>query len=90
MVIDCNPNSGAQNTRPLVIITGSNFQAGATVDFGQQVQVRDVVFNSETQQLEVEIRINKRAQIGSRHVTVTNPDLQSHIGMDCFTVFEPI
>ena len=67
------------------MVFGSNFQAGATVDFGQQVRVKDVTFISGTE-LEVQIRINKRAPIGLRDVTVTNPDLQSGTGPDCFTV----
>ncbi len=85
VVIDCNPASSNQDARPMVTITGSNFQAGATVDFGQEVEVRDVVFISATQ-LEVEIRIDKRAPLGPRDVIVTNPDVQSGTGVDCFTV----
>ena len=81
----CSPASGNPGDRFTVTVDGSNFQNGATASFGQQVQVRDVSVVSATQ-LDVEIRINKRAPPGSRAVTVTNPDGQNGTRTACFAV----
>jgi len=85
MVDDCDPNNGSTNTALTVKIDGSDFQLGATVDFGSKIAVRNVTF-VDTGQLVVDIRINKKAATGLRDVTVTNPNGDSGTGVGCFTV----
>lgn len=85
MVDDCDPNNGSTNTALTVKIDGSDFQLGATVDFGSKIAVRNVTF-VDTGQLVVDIRINKKAATGLRDVTVTNPNGDSSTGVDCFEV----
>ena len=85
-VVDaCTPNEGNPGDRPTVVVTGSNFQDGATVDFGERIIVQEVTFVSPSQ-LDVRIRIHPRAASGSRDVTVTNPDGQSGTETGGFTV----
>jgi hypothetical protein len=87
LVSACDPDAATRNDRLTVLVIGSNFVNGATVSFGQQVQVRDVSFTSVTQ-LDVQIRVNRRASFGPRDVTVTNPDGQTGTLAACFTVNE--
>ena len=82
---DCDPASGNPGQRLTVAITGTNFQAGATVDFGSRIVVQEVTF-VHSSQLEVRIRIHPRAGSGSRNVTVTNPDGESGTLAGGFTV----
>ncbi len=72
-----NPSSGAQGQNfPSVIIAGSNFQSGATCSFGAGITVNSCTLGSTTQ-LTANITISSTAALGSRNVTVTNPDTQS-------------
>jgi hypothetical protein len=72
-----NPISGAQGQNlSTVILTGSNFQSGATCSFGAGITVNSCAFSSATQ-LTASITISAIATLGSRNVTVTNPDNQS-------------
>ena len=81
-----NPNSGAQGQNlTSVILTGSNFQSGATCTFGTGITVNSCTFNSATQ-LTANISISLTATAGSRNVTVTNPDTQSSTLSSGFTV----
>ena len=75
-VATVDPNSASRRDRLTVVISGANFQDGATVDFGEGVIVREVTFVS-TGELTVQIRVHNRAAVGPRDVTVTNPDGQS-------------
>jgi hypothetical protein len=85
-VSSVNPNSGAQGqSLPSVIITGSNFQSGATCSFGASITVNSCTFNSATQ-LTANITISSTATVGSRNVTVTNPDTQTGTLPNGFTV----
>lgn len=80
----CTPDNAAPGDRLTVAVEGSNFQVGATVDFGGQVIVQAVTF-VDPSQLDVRIKIQRKAASGLRDVTVTNPDGQSG-SSDCFTV----
>jgi hypothetical protein len=81
-----NPNSGAQGQNlSSVILTGSNFQSGATCLFGAGITVNSCTFNSATQ-LTASITISSTAALGSRNVTVTNPDSQSSTLSNAFSV----
>src|SRR6267142_2104546 len=84
-----NPNSGAQGqSLPSVVITGSNFQSGATCSFGAGITVNSCAFNSATQ-LTANITISSTATVGTRNVTVTNPDSQSNTLTNGFSVTVP-
>jgi len=85
-VSSVNPNSGTQGqSLPSVIITGSAFQSGATCNFGAGITVNSCAFNSATQ-LTANITITSTATVGSRNVTVTNPDNQTSTLPNGFTV----
>lgn len=66
--------AGAQGL--VVVLTGVNFQAGATVTFGPGVNVISTVVDSPTQ-ITVVIDVSSGAQPGPRSITVTNPGGQS-------------
>ncbi len=81
-----NPNSGAQGqSLPSVVISGSSFQSGATCSFGAGITVNSCTFNSATQ-LTASITISPTATLGTRNVTVTNPDTQTGTLTNAFTV----
>jgi hypothetical protein len=81
-----NPTSGAQGQNlSSIILTGSNFQSGATCSFGAGITVNSCAFNSATQ-LTASISISSSATLGSRNVTVTNSDSQSSTLPNGFTV----
>jgi fibronectin type 3 domain-containing protein len=81
-----NPNSGYQGQNlPAVILTGNYFQSGATCSFGAGITVNSCTMNSITQ-LTANISIGSAATLGSRDVTVTNPDSQTATLTNAFTV----
>ena len=84
-VTGCDPGSGDPGRQLTVMVTGADFQDGATADFGDKIAVKQVTFMS-SMQLDVKIRIHRRATSGARNVSVTNPDGQSGTGTDCFSV----
>jgi fibronectin type 3 domain-containing protein len=85
-VSSVNPTSGAQGQNlSSVLISGSGFQNGATCSFGAGITVNSCTFNSATQ-LTANITISPTAALGSRNVTVTNPDGQSNTLPNGFTV----
>ena len=82
----CDPVSGSLGQKLTVAVTGSNFQDGATVDFGGAgIIIQGVSFVGSIQ-LDVKINIQRKAITGSRDVTVTNPDGQSGTKTGGFTV----
>jgi hypothetical protein len=88
-VSSVNPNSGAQGqSLPSVIITGGSFQSGATCSFGAGITVNSCTFNSATQ-LTANISISSTATLGTRNVTVTNPDNQTGTLTNGFSVTAP-
>jgi hypothetical protein len=85
-VSSVNPNAGALGqSLTSVILTGSNFQSGATCSFGAGITVNSCTFNSATQ-LTASITISSTATLGTRNVTVTNPDSQTGTLPNGFTV----
>ncbi|WP_223905642.1 IPT/TIG domain-containing protein [Geobacter sp. AOG1] len=81
-----NPSSGNQGTTLNVVITGTNFQSGATASFsGSGITVNSTTFNTSTQ-LTVNISIGPAATTGAGNVTVTNPDGGNAISTGAFTV----
>jgi hypothetical protein len=84
-VTECTPSEANTNQQVLVSVTGTDFQAGATVDFGVRVNVQSVTFVSSSE-LSVGVKVHPRAASGLREVTVTNPDGQSGSLPGCFTV----
>ena len=84
-VAACAPNRGSGNERLTVVVSGTNFQSGATVDFGQRVTVQSLTFVSPTE-LRVQVKVHRRAAVGPRDVTVTNPDGLTGTSIGCFAV----
>lgn len=83
-----NPNTGAGAQTLSVVLTGTNFQSGATCTFGVGITVNGCVFNSATK-LTASITIAQGAAVGGRTVKVTNPDAQSASLANGFTVTGP-
>ena len=81
----CDPDFGIRNEKLTVAVTGLDFASGATVSFGSRISVQSVTFVSDGQ-LDVQIKIQRRASLGARTVTVTNPDDESGSLAGCFTV----
>ncbi len=80
------PNTGTQGQNlASVILAGSNFQSGATCSFGAGITVNSCAFNSATQ-LTANLSISASAAVGTRNVTVTNPDTQSSTLNNGFSV----
>lgn len=86
LVASCSPNSANAGARLTVTVAGSNFQSGATVDFGSRIAVRNVAFVSPSR-LDVAIKVQRRAS-GTRTVVVTNPNGvgSGSSGAACFSV----
>jgi hypothetical protein len=80
------PNTAVQGqTLASVIVTGSNFQNGATCNFGAGITVNSCALTSTTQ-LIANLSISASAAVGVRNVTVTNPDTQSATLTNGFSV----
>jgi hypothetical protein len=80
-----NPSSGGQGQNLSATLTGSNFQSGASCTFGAGITVNSCSFNSASQ-LTASITISSTATLGSRNITVTNPDGQSGTLSNAFSV----
>jgi Domain of unknown function (DUF1929)/Legume lectin domain/PKD domain len=71
------PNSALQGTTNLsVILTGTNFLAGPTCNFGAGIEINTCTFNSATQ-ITANIDVLAGAAVGARDIVVTNTDTQS-------------
>ncbi len=71
---NATPNVGNRLQTLDVVLTGSNFIQGATsVTFGNDIAVNSTTVNSATQ-LTANITIAGNAVLGSRDITVTNPE----------------
>jgi PKD repeat protein len=80
------PSTGGQGQNlTSVILTGSNFQNGATCNFGAGITVNSCAFTSATQ-LTANLSTSATAAAGPRNVTVTNPDAQSATLANGFSV----
>jgi hypothetical protein len=85
-LLSATPNTGNQGQTNLsVLLTGTNFAANPTCDFGAGVEINSCTFNSATQITAV-LDILASAAIGARNVTVTNTDTQSATLPNGFTV----
>jgi beta-glucanase (GH16 family) len=82
VIATLEPASGARKQTVDVRLSGENFADGATVSFGAKVKVLSVTVVSPTE-LDVRVKIKKKAARGPREVTVTNPD-----GGEASAVFE--
>ena len=78
-----SPNSGQMAGGTKIVITGSNFQSGATVIIGNN-PATDVVFISATQLT----AFTPPGQIGTFDVTVINPNRQAEVLKNGFTYTE--
>ena len=87
VVDSVDPNSARRGDRLTVTIFGANFQNGAIADFGERVIVKGVTVVSPDE-LRVQIRVHNLAATGLRDVTVTNPDGQSGVLTDGFTILQ--
>ncbi len=89
LVNNLTPNYGEQGKKKLTLtIDGAYFQSGATVTFsvtGVTVKTVPATFNGASQ-LVINVDIDKKAPIGFRDVTVTNPGQSGGTGQDLFEV----
>lgn len=81
-----SPSSAEQGRRLAVTITGSNFQQGATVDFGDPNMIVNSVTVSSCNEIVVDVDVTDAAGIGAKDVDVTNPDRVFGVGGGLFTV----
>ena len=72
-------------TNKPVVITGTGFVSGASAGFGPGVTVASTVWNSSTK-LTATISVATNATIGTRTVTVSNPDKGAGNCTNCFAV----
>ena len=83
------PSNRAQGVTANVVITGTGYLTGigtnGAVSFGDGITVNTLTRNSATK-LTANISIDPSASVGSRDVTVTNPDGGSSICSGCFAV----
>lgn len=79
------PSSGTPGATLDVTIGGTNFELGATADFGSGITLNRTTRNSATD-LAVNLTIATSAAVGPRNVTVTNPSGQTAIRTGGFAV----
>lgn len=81
-----SPSSRGQGaSHQPITITGTGFVSGATADFGAGITVHSATYSSPTS-LSADISVAGGAALGSRTVTVTNPDGGVGSCAGCFTV----
>ena len=80
-----SPQQGVRGQTLSVTVTGSNFQAGASVGFGAGTSVTATTVGSATS-LTATVVIATDATLGARDVTVSNPDGRSATLTAGFTV----
>lgn len=86
-ITSLTPSTAAPGRTATIAIHGSNFQAGAKVDFGPGITVT-TKFVSATL-LTAKIDVLAAAESGSRTVSVVNPDLGAGACNLCFVVSDP-
>jgi choice-of-anchor C domain-containing protein len=69
-----SPNTEAQGSPLTTTVHGTGFQPGAVVAFGGGITVLSHSFDTATGDLHVSLRISPSARVGSRTITVRNPD----------------
>ncbi|MBD3867332.1 MAG: Ig-like domain-containing protein [Acidobacteria bacterium] len=89
VITDATPNTGQQGADAAVIITGSNFQSGATVEFAESgITVNSVTVNS-CNDMTVNISVAPSTPLGPTDIEVINLDQVYGTGLNLFTVIEP-
>jgi hypothetical protein len=85
-VTSTSPSSRGQGaSKQTVAVKGTNFESGATASLGAGITVESTSFTSSTE-LKAVITLESGAAIGSRTVTVTNPDTTAASLASGFTV----
>ncbi len=89
-VTSITPNSGGNNGSVSVTIAGTNFQSGATVKLTRSGQADIVATGASVSASQITCNFNLvGAAAGQWNVVVTNPDSQSGMLPNGFTVNEP-
>ncbi len=86
-ITSCDPASAARKERLTISVYGSNFDSGTSVDFGSKIRILDTTIVSDTQ-IDVRIKILRRAALGARDAIVTNSDGEYDVLTDGFWVNE--
>ena len=84
-VASCDPASGGRGAKLDVRITGEGFADGAAVSFGDKIKVVSATVVSASE-IDVKVKIKKKARVGPRDVMVTNPDGGIGTGAGVFRV----
>ncbi len=87
IITSCDPSTGAIKERLNISVYGNNFDSGAIVDFGTNIRILDTTVVSDTQ-IDVGIRILRRAALGARDIIVTNSDGEYDVLTNGFWVTE--
>ena len=87
-VTSCSPNNADQGDTLNVTVSGSDFVATPTADFGSGITINSVTYVTSSS-LTVNITVSVAATPGSRNVTITNPDTQNDTLVSGFTVNTP-
>ncbi len=80
------PSSAEQGRRLDLTISGANFQAGASVDFGDPNIIVNSVSVNGCNQLVADVSVTNTAAAGARDVEVMNPDRVFGVGSAVFVV----
>ncbi len=73
VVNSVNPSALEQGSTVGVTVTGTNFQQGATVDLGSGLSINSTSVNG-CGQIVLNVTVDAAANLGSRLITVINPD----------------
>lgn len=88
-LIELSPSIGKQNEVITLDIYGAELLPGSTVEVsGMGVVASNVTYVSGSR-LSAQFAIASDADMGARHVTVTNPDGQTYTLNNAFTVYDP-
>jgi beta-glucanase (GH16 family) len=85
VIASCEPAAGVRGKTVDVRLAGEGFAEGANVSFGAKIKVLNVTVVSPSE-LDVRVKIKKKAARGMRDVTVTNPDGGEGTGASVFQV----
>ena len=81
-----NPSSIYQGQSNTIAIYGSGFIDGATVEInGELITIDSTYFISDTE-IQINISVNIAALIGTRSITITNPDSIQFTFENCLTI----
>jgi hypothetical protein len=80
-----DPDAAIQGTLLEVTINGTDFQDGATCDFQDDIQVLDCSYQNENLIIAT-VELDGDAELGSRDVTISNPNCGEDVCSECFEV----